>query len=256
MLILRAALVAALLLLASSSLSANSISIAFSDTEAPIGSSGSGSGLWTNGGTTGLEWSNVDTHPGLAYGTESGSIDYNDSTAVLSGAWGPNQTAQATVDIVSSDATQFEEVELRLETTITADSITGYEINCSVKPGNPYMQLVRWSGPLGNFTGLDGADVGCVNGDVIKVTDLGGTITAYLNGVPEFSWTDTTYESGSPGIGFYIQNGSASTDPDFGFSSFSATDGLASSPEPSTLTLVTLGAIIFIKRNRKPKILS
>jgi chitodextrinase len=209
-------------------------------TENPISEGGN----WINGSTNGVHWSNVRTTSEFAFGTEPGTIDYDDSTAVLSGAWGQNQAAQGTIKIVSADATQFEEVELRLNTTVTQDSITGYEINCSVKPGNSYMQLVRWNGPLGNFTGLSGADVACANGDVIKATNIGGTITAYLNGVAQFSWTDTTYKGGSPGIGFYIQNGSASTNADFGFSSFMASDSLTTDDTlPSTPANLTATAI-------------
>ncbi|PYX51406.1 MAG: hypothetical protein DMG76_32320, partial [Acidobacteria bacterium] len=37
--------------------------------------------------------------------------------------------------------------------------------------------------------------------------------------------TDTTYTNGSPGIGFYIQGGTASQQSDFGFTRFTASDG-------------------------------
>ncbi len=105
-------------------------STSFPLTENPI----SESGKWINGAATGLDWTNVRTTPGLAFGTETGSINYNDATAVLAGTWGSTQTAQATVAVSSASSASgvFEEVELRLRTTITAHSITGYEINCSV----------------------------------------------------------------------------------------------------------------------------
>ncbi|HEY1462252.1 MAG TPA: hypothetical protein VGF44_02410, partial [Terriglobales bacterium] len=49
---------------------------------------------WVNGKTDGLDWNNVATTPGLAYGTEPGTEingkAYDDSTALLTGAWGPN----------------------------------------------------------------------------------------------------------------------------------------------------------------------
>jgi hypothetical protein len=209
-------------------------------TENPI----SESGKWINGGVTGLDWTNVRTTSGLAFGTESGSINYNDSTAVLAGTWGPTQTAQATVAVSSASSTSgiFEEVELRLRTTITAHSITGYEINCSVATSANYVQIVRWNGPLGSFTLLDGRANGpCVNGDILKATINGSTITVYRNGTSLFSVTDSTYTTGSPGVGFYLQ-GASGLDSNYGFSSFSATDGSASfsvaaAPASQTVTV-------------------
>ena len=200
-------------------------STSFSLTENPI----SESGKWINGAATGLDWTNVRTTPGLAFGTETGSINYNDATAVLAGTWGPTQTAQATVAVSSASSTSgvFEEVELRLRTTIAAHSITGYEINCSVSTasGQNYVQIVRWNGPLGSFTLLDSRANGpCVNGDILKATSSGSTITVYRNGTSLFSVTDSTYTAGSPGIGFYVQ-GASGLDSNYGFSNYTATDG-------------------------------
>lgn len=194
-------------------------------------------GRWLNGGATGLKWSNVQTLPGMAYGTQTGSAKYNDSTAVLGGSWGQDQSAQAVVKITQLDRSRgglFEEVELRLRTTVAANSITGYEINCSIIPNNPYLQIVRWNGPLGSWTELDGRSVGCKNGDVLKATAVGNTITAYKNGTAVFSVTDNTFKTGAPGIGFYLQGGFSSFNSHFGFSSFTATDGTTSDTTPPT----------------------
>lgn len=195
----------------------------FPATENPI----SEGGKWVNGLTNGVQWQNVRTTTGMAFGTQTGSNGFDDSTAVLTGSWGPNQTAQATVRVTQADSGSglFEEVEVRLHTTITANSITGYEINCSVIAGNPYMQIVRWNGALGSWTELDGRGVGCQNGDVLKATISGSTITAYKNGSAVFSVNDSTFTGGSPGVGFYLQGGSSSMDSHFGFSSFTASDG-------------------------------
>src|SRR5208337_5008322 len=86
-------------------------------------------GKWINGQAAGLDWSNVRTMPGFAFGTQTGATapPYNDSTAVLTGSWGATQFAQATVRAVSCTDSSYEEVELLLRTTITAHSITGYE---------------------------------------------------------------------------------------------------------------------------------
>lgn len=184
-------------------------------------------GAWINGGTVGLDWANVRTTPGLVFGTESGSGGYDDSTAVLAGQWNPDQMAQATVHTVNQNKGFFEEVELRLRTTITAHSITGYEINfrCT-SDGSQYVQIVRWNGPLGKFTYVNTAvGPGLRDGDIVKATIVGSTITAYINGKAVVQGTDSTYMSGSPGIGFFLQ-GATGVNGDFGFTSFAAMDGV------------------------------
>jgi hypothetical protein len=73
---------------------ARSYTTNFSLPENPISEGGS----WINGKTVGLDWADVSTISGHAFGNyTSGSPPYNDPTAVLTGSWGPNQTVQATV---------------------------------------------------------------------------------------------------------------------------------------------------------------
>ena len=197
-------------------------------------------GRWINGKDVGLDWSNVRTTTALAFGTQSGASGvYNDSTAVLSGAWGPDQTVQATVKTAADAQTTsaVEEVELRLRTTITAHSITGYEIDFrAVKPGG-YMAIVRWNGPLNSFTTLsteNNAYQGITTGDVVKASIVGSTITVYVNGIVVGQATDSTFASGSPGVGFWMSNAPESTSGDYGFMSFSASDGsMPTAPTPT-----------------------
>lgn len=203
----------------------------FSLTENPI----SEKGKWINGKAVGLDWANVRTSPGLAYGTQTESIQYDDSTAVLTGTWGSDQSAWATVHTVNQTSAMVEEVEIRLRTTISAHSITGYEVNfrCTAD-GSQYVQIVRWNGPLGNFTLIDSRPgPGLHNGDVVKAAISGSTITAYVNGTAIFSATDSAFTTGNPGMGFYIQGGSAAQEADYGFTSFAATDGSAIQPTAS-----------------------
>ncbi len=159
------------------------------------------------------------TTPGLAIGTQTDTVPYDDSTAILSGTWGPDQTAQATVYTVNQDSNLFEEVELRLRTSISAHSITGYEFNFRCTPaGTQYVQIVRWNGPFDNFTLLDSrGGPGLKTGDVVSATAVGSTLSAYINGTLIVQVTDTTFTSGSPGLGFYIQNGTAAQESDYGF---------------------------------------
>ena len=198
----------------------------FPHTQDPI----SQGGRWVNGGTVGLDWTNVRTTPGLAFGTMPGDAgypqQYADSTAVLEGAWGADQTVRATLRVPdpSGESGVYEEVELRVRTTILPHSITGYEINCSVNTSDPYMQVVKWNGPLANFTQLDGRSVGCADGDVLEATVTGGSaavITVYKNGKLMFAVTDANnpFASGSVGIGFFLQ-GATGLNAGYGFSRF------------------------------------
>jgi hypothetical protein len=71
---------------------------------------------------------------------------------------------------------------------------------------------------------LDGAKgPGLFNGDVVKATIIGHVITAYINGRQIAQWTDSTFATGSPGIGFYL-HGAPGLNADFGLTNFTAFD--------------------------------
>jgi hypothetical protein len=192
-------------------------------------------GRWINGKVNGLNWSNVQTTAGFAFGTQGGSGGTDDSTAVLSGNWGPNQSAQATVHFFNALAPPiYEEVELRLRTSISANSITGYEINFQASSAsNAYIQIVRWNGPLNNFTYVNSTNgPGLHDGDVVKATMTGSIISVFLNGVQVLQGTDSIYTGGRPGIGFFLSGAAAATTSNYGFTSFTASDG-TTAPTPN-----------------------
>ena len=205
-------------------------STTFSHAENPL----SEGGKWSNGHADGLDWADVRTVPGLAFGLEIGGSrpepqKYDDSTALLKGTWGPNQTVQATVYSVhpNQDDKVWEEVELRLRSSITPHSCTGYEVmfRCSKIP-QAYCNVARWEGPLGKFTYLKqmgGSRYGVKIGDVVKASMIGNTLTVYINGEQIFQLTDDKFASGNPGMGFFL-DGATGVNRDFGFSSFMATD--------------------------------
>ena len=105
---------------------------------------------------------------------------------------------------------------IRLRSTMTPGSSTGYEI---LGGG----QIVRWNGPVGNFTVLpDEGPYGVLrNGDVFEASIVGNVITVYINGVKVNRAVDNTYTSGNPGMGFFTRNPSPAP---FGFSSFTASN--------------------------------
>ncbi|HTQ54779.1 MAG TPA: hypothetical protein VMI94_09985 [Bryobacteraceae bacterium] len=215
------------LLLLSSSLYAMSYQTTFPLTENPI----SEGGRWSNGAADGVDWCNVRTRLGEAFGVGPCPVEYADPTAILKGAWGPDQTVEAKARIRATNASYYQEIELRLRTTVSAHSITGYEINFGVS--HAYLQIVRWNGPLADFTYLGSscnypAVCGQVNGftiqngDGAKAVIAGGTIRVYVNGALRATATDSTYPGGNPGIGFNF--GCDGTYPDFGWESFAASD--------------------------------
>jgi len=202
----------------------------FSRAENPL----SEGGQWLNGKADGLDWTDVRTTPGFVFGTEIGGNrpepqKYDDSTALLKGTWGPDQTAQATVHSVNPnlDGKILEEVELRLRSSMSAHSCTGYEVmfRCTKIP-QAYCNIARWEGPLGKFTMLKethGSKYGVKDGDVVKATMIGKTLTVYINGVQMIQLSDGKFPNGNPGIGYYLEGGTGMIG-DFGFSTFMATD--------------------------------
>jgi hypothetical protein len=189
----------------------------FSLAEEPISENGN----WINGQAIGLDWTNARTTPGLAFGTETGSGGYDDTVALLTGTWGPDQTVEATVYTVHQNANITEELELRLRSSLSANRCTGYEVLFNVLGS---IQIVRWNGPLGGFTVLGGpGGPKLTTGDVVKATIVGSTITAYVNGVQKLQVIDSTYSNGSPGMGFFLGRGGApGMNRDYGFTSFRA----------------------------------
>lgn len=201
-----------------------SYSTQFPLTEMPI----SENGHWRNGGTDGLDWHDVSTTPGLAIGHQSGT-SYTDGTALLTGTWAPDQTVEAVVHTQNQNDACYQEVELRLRSALTAHSCTGYEVSYKAsKTASAYLIIVRWNGALGDFTYLaqyDGPQYGVSEGDVVKATIVGNTITAFINGTAVGTATDATFATGNPGMGFNLETGDPAcvgTNGDYGFTQFSA----------------------------------
>jgi hypothetical protein len=223
----------------SSRVAVRSYSTEFALDETPI----SEGGMWLNGRSDGVDWADVVTRNGVAYGgetrmdvaerrAEQGNLadadaddpvgDYDDPTAVLSGEWGRNQHGKGLVYSKNPTDEYFQEVQIRLRHTIRPNFCSGYEIffRC-LKTDAAYAEIVRWNGPVGDFTSLQrhtGAQYGVQHGDLIEATIEGDVIKGFINGAEVISVTDDTFDSGAPGIGFNF--GVGDTARDHGFTRF------------------------------------
>jgi hypothetical protein len=221
---------------------------------------------WTGGQSAGgNHWGNVQTTLGFAFGAGQPS-EFGDPTAILTGTWGPDQTVTAVAVGDTNETGCCREAELRLRTTITSNSITGYEVYCSVTAGSgaQYCSIARWAGGSGlycNIEDLPHPAIHLITGDIFTATitgtnpvDITGTITRNGTVVAKVHASDdgsnkgngtacvthTPFTSGNPGIGFYAFQGFTHFDY-FGFSSITATDGAASTiPEAPTGLAVTV----------------
>jgi hypothetical protein len=212
----------------------NTYSSNFTASENPISESGN----WINGQSTGIYWSNVSISPGFARGQQQpDNGTYNDSTALLTGTWNPDQSVQVTIVNSSPSDSSVREVEIRLRSTLSADYCSGYEVYWSAQPSNPYLTVAKWNGPINSYANLAETTSGVTmhNGDVFSASISGSTITAYINGVQKLQLTDSSFSSGNPGMGFYLANtgGNPTAQSQYGFSSFSATDGASPAPTAS-----------------------
>ena len=208
---------------------ANFYSTQFVTPQDPI----SENGHWINGNSVGLDWQNIITTPGFATFSQPNPDNYDDATAVLTGSWGPNQYVRTVVRIPTVDTNFAQEVEIRLRSSISAHTNSGYEVLMG-------KQIVRWNGPLGDFNILpdEGPYGDLRDGDILEANMVGNVITVFINGVQVNRAVDSVFTGGSPGIGLFTRNPSAAK---FGFRSFTASDSpLGSGVPPAPPTDLTL----------------
>lgn len=206
----------------------------FNGTETPI----SEGGMWLNGRRDGIDWADVLMRDGHAYGEVTRMMsaerraeqkdlgagaaegaaegDYDDPTAVLTGKWGKDQYGKARVFSRNQTDKYFQEVEIRLRSSMSAYHCDGYEVfwRC-LKTDAGYAEIVRWNGKVGDFTSLKklvGRQYGVQDGDLIEASIVGNVIRGYLNGVEVISATDNKITSGNPGIGFNFFVGNTNVD--------------------------------------------
>lgn len=192
----------------------------FDLTESPL----SENGAWHHDG---LDWTVVDSGNGIAFGTQalgvnrSGPTAYDDSYAYLSGFPADHQ-ASAVVHLGAIDGSCTHEVEILMRWADSAHVARGYE--CNVAFDGSYAQIVRWNGPVGDYTYLSSGSVpgGVHDGDTVGASVVGNTITLSVNGVVRATAQDSTFTTGNPGIAFWRGMSGCGTRGDYGFTSFTA----------------------------------
>lgn len=230
-------------------------------TENPISEGGN----WVNGLAQGLHWGNMQTFAGGHVGATNTSPgcdlahpnNCNDSVAALTGTWTVNQAACGVVfiDPTLNVNTTIDEVEIHLHRTIISGNSTGYEFDYSLhNNGTQYAAIVRWDGYTGgnnSFTFLSqfpGTPVALQNADLFCASAIGGNLKYWIEraGVviqtaPATPVTDTTYTAGAPGLGAENGLGPLSDNAKFGFSSFTAANLYAQTPNLADISPLVQG---------------
>ena len=180
-------------------------STTFPGTERPLSDGNS----WSTGKSVGLDWNDVQTTPGKAFGADF-ATGYNDCIAVLKKSFAPDQYAEGTVHREAGySPNTSHEIELLLRFQITPHNARGYEV---LWGHTGEVNVVRWNGPLGDYTPLiatSGPNIGAaVDGDVLRAEVVGGVITVYKNGTRVLTApSNTTWTDGQPGLGFWPKPG-------------------------------------------------
>ncbi len=182
-------------------------------------------GNWINGKTVGLDWNNVQTIPGRAYGAVIVS-SYNDDIAVLNTTFAADQYAQGTVYRAAGYAPSgSHEIELLLRFKITAHNARGYEVLWGGGgQTNGEIAIIRWNGPLGDYTSLASTTIApAVDGDVLRVEIIGSVIKVYRNGSLVLTGpSNSTWTDGQPGVGFWPTDRGGVTSSSYGWKTFEA----------------------------------
>ena len=194
----------------------------FSLTENPI----SQGGKFRTGGVTGF-YKDPRSIGGKCYAASTVGADYDDCLGQLQNhGIGANQRASLTVfrqgGYTSGDTHEF---ALYLRLVIGASLVRGYECLMNEQDG---FQIVRWEGisqGSDNFnTGISVSGSGpghLVTGDVIVFEGIGSNFRVLKNAVEVASFTDSTWTTGNPGLGFFVRP-TGNTPENFCISAWSA----------------------------------
>jgi len=188
----------------------------FDADESPI----SEGGHWAH--DPGNVWQRVRTSGGHALATMYTEI-YDDAYSYL-GCWtgGDDYEVIATAFATGSAG----EAEILLRVTDTASTVQAYEFLYNTGGG---WQFVRWNGPLGDFTVIDGGSTPSGgDGTQTRATIVGSTVNLYWRATAQDAWEhlatidEPTYPTGKPGMSFYVHATSQNIDQ-VGFADWAVT---------------------------------
>ena len=173
----------------------------FSLAEDPI----SEGGRWWSGEKDGGDWYDMLLVGGNAIG-EGGFEDGSDPHAIIKGTWSNDQYAESTVYLNASISTAncYPEAEIRLRSALSAGNSTGYECFWLLASDEHYVAIAEHGGILGDYSVLgvlNGNQYTVIDGDTVKCTIVGNTITAYTNGEIMLEVQDDIHSTGNPGVG-------------------------------------------------------
>jgi hypothetical protein len=189
-------------------------------------------GIWTHGGTIGLDWQNMRSSAGIAYGVGFSDTSYNDNLAFLQGHFaGSRHFAEGTVHKLAYMPPSTHEILLHVGGTVGPHSIRSYEMLWNYDGGT---QLVRYDGQIGQFnftqfTTQVGGPFAVAHGDVVRAefdsTSGNPIISLYRNNILMWRVVDTTVDkimTGSPGIGAFFRPGAGLDPSKYAWSAFRA----------------------------------
>lgn len=180
-------------------------------------------GVWTVGDNSGLNPTtgprSTGGSPGVAFAHAADGIDY---LGTIQGRFsGTKHFAQFTVKrSVGYAPPNTQEIELLVGFTLANGVASGYELDCWF--GGSTIQPVRWNNgassnyDFGAVRTVSGSWPGVLSdGDVVRAvfdsTSGSPVITIFVNSVLRIVFTDTSAGkilSGSPGMGFFVRQGS------------------------------------------------
>ncbi len=184
-----------------------SYSTNFDATEDPISEDGN----WLGGATNGVGWSDLQTASGRCYAKSGSLVDYKDALAILN----PlkfnipvNQKVTSLVYLDSYTPPGSHELEQLLRWLCSSNYMPGYEALWTM---NTNVQLIRQEGdynPSGNFTALASDSIADMqNGDSLVSSIIASAILMKRNGSTAISHTDSTWTTGTPGVGAWLTGG-------------------------------------------------
>lgn len=200
---------------------------AFPATENPL----SLGGICKNGLTDGLDWNNMQSTPGICWGTADTPDPgpFTDNIMTYQGVFSPTKhyaTAKVRRDAGYNPVGLSHELGLVVGATIAAHSAKEYSFNFSI--GNSSIVYGRWNGPsgsfyLGTFTVVSGTDFyagGAQDNDIMKAiydsTSGNVVLSLFINDMvtPYLVVRDNNddlgkHMTGNPGLSQFTRPGAA-----------------------------------------------